>query len=253
MRQTVGADEPDRHATFIPRTASLRFLAGGFTLSSNSHSRIGLLLIAGAIGLYLLSFFFQFVGYFLPASGSSSQESLFFNLHVLWLPLISILLVASMAAVFVIGVWFVLGGQARFDSSQRGYLGLAALAFSVSSGAAVLRASLGLLLGFVVAPELLGFLQAVNVGAAISLGFTLYWLLLGVGIRQARISGIVALVAGSLSSALAVLWLATQNGGVAVIGATAGLISLTLWMALFLWGSEELRLRTEARPPAVVA
>jgi len=222
-------------------------------LSPNSPSRIGLLCIAGAIGLYFLSFTFQYLGYILPASGSSGQESLFFSLHVLWLPLISTLLVASIAAVFVVGVWFVWGDRAQFDQSQRAYLGLAALAFAVSTGAAVLRTSVGLFVGFVYAPQLFGVLEAVNMGAAIALGFTLYWLLLGVGVRQARLAGIIALVAGSLSSGLAVLSRTMKNDGAAVVGLTAGLISLTLWMALFLWGSEELRLRTEARPPAVAA
>ncbi len=222
-------------------------------MSASSRSRIGLLCIAGAIGLYFLSFFFRYVGYFLPPSGPAVQDSFYLGLHVVWLPLIGTLLIGAIAAVFVIGVWFVWGDRARFDASQRAYLGLAALAFGAAFGAGVLRTSLGLFLGFVYAPDLHGILDAVNVGAAISLGFTLYWLLLGVGIRQARLAGIIALVAGSLSSALAVLWQVTQNDGIALIGLTAGLISLTLWMSLFLWGSEELRVRADDRPPAVPA
>ena len=222
-------------------------------MSLSSRARIGLLCIAGAIGLYFLSFFFQYVGYLLPSSGLAGQDSLYLSLRVLWLPLIGTLLIATMAVVFAVGVWFVWDDRARFAASQRAYLGLAGLAFSAASGVAVLRISLGLFLGFVYAPDLHGFLDAVNVGAAISLGFTLYWILLGVGIRQARISGIVALVAGSLSSGLAVLWRVTQNDGIALIGLTAGLMSLTLWMSLFLWGSEELRLRADSRPPAVAA
>ena len=222
-------------------------------MSASSGSRIGLLCIAGAIGLYFLSFFFRYVGYFLPPSGPAGQDSFYLGLHVVWLPLIGTLLIGAIAAVFVIGVWFVWGDRARFDASQRAYLGLAALAFAAAFGAAVLRTSLGLFLGFVYAPDLHGVLDAVNVGAAISLGFTLYWLLLGVGIRQARLAGIIALVAGSLSSALAVLWRVTQNDGIALIGLTAGLMSLTLWMSLFLWGSEELRVRAGDRPPAVPA
>ena len=222
-------------------------------MSASLGSRIGLLCIAGAIGLYFLSFFFRYVGYFLPPSGAAVQDSFYLGLHVVWLPLIGTLLTGASAAVFVIGVWFVWGDRARFDASQRAYLGLAALAFGAAFGAGVLRTSLGLFLGFVYAPDLHGILDAVNVGAAISLGFTLYWLLLGVGIRQARLAGIIALVAGSLSSALAVLWRVTQNDGFALIGLTAGLMSLTLWMSLFLWGSEELRVRAGDRPPAVPA
>jgi len=221
--------------------------------SPSSRTRVGLLCIAGAIGLYFLSFFYRYLGYFLPPSGSGAQESFYFSLHILWIPLIGTLLIGAIAAVFVVGVWFVWGDRARLDSGQRAYLGLAALAFALSFGAAVLRISLGLFLGFVYAPDLHWVLEAVDVGAAVSLGFTLYWILLGVGIRQARLSGLVALAAGSLSSGLAVLWRTTQNDGIALIGLTAGLMSLTLWMSLFLRGSEELRLRAENRPPAVPA
>ena len=222
-------------------------------LSPTSRTHVGLLCIAGAIGLAFLAFFFRYVGYLLPSSGLAGQESLFLGLHLLWIPLIGTVLIGAIAAVFVVGVWFVWGDRARLDPGQRAYLGLAALAFALSCGAAALRISLGLFLGFVYAPDLHWALEAVNVGAAISLGFTLYWLLLGVGIRQAHLSGLVALVAGSLSSGLAVLWRTTQNDGIALIGLTAGLMSLTLWMSLFLWGSEELRIRAGNRPPAVPA
>jgi hypothetical protein len=222
-------------------------------LSVSSRARLGLLCIAGAIGLYFLSFFFRYVGYFLPPSGPAVQESFYLGLHVVWIPLIGTLLIGAIATLFVIGVWFVWGDRARFDATQRAYLGLAGLAFAAAFGAAVLRTALGLFLGFVYTPNLRGVLDVVNVGAAISLGFTLYWLLQGVGIRQARLAGIIALVSGSLSSGLAVLWQVTQNDGIALIGLAGGLISLTLWMSLFLWGSEELRLRSDNQPPAVPA
>lgn len=217
------------------------------------RSRTGLLYIAGAIGLYFLSFFYQYVGYFLPVSVPAGQDSFYLSLHILWLPLIGTLLIAAITTLFVIGIWFVWGDRAHLDASQRAYLGLAGLAFAVSSGVAVLRTALGLFLGFVYAPDLRGALDAANVAAAISIGFTLYWVLLGVGVGQARLAGIVALVAGSLSSGLAVLWRSTQNDGIALIGLTVGFMSLTLWMGLFLWGSEELRLRAGTRPPAVPA
>src|SRR5207245_5523161 len=132
-------------------------------------------------------------------------------LHLLWIPLIGTVLMGAIAAVFVVGVWFVWSDRARLDSGQRAYLGLAALAFALSFGAAVLRISLGLFLGFVYAPDLHWVLEAVDVGAAVSLGFTLYWLLLGVGIRQARVSGIVAVVDGLLNSGLAVFWPTPQE------------------------------------------
>ena len=92
-----------------------------------------------------------------------------------------------------------------------------------------------------------------DVGFAIALGLTFYWLLLGVGIWQARVAGVVALVAGSLSSGLTVLWRATGNDGVSVIGLTAGFLSLSLWLALFLWGYEELRLKGMSRAPGLPA
>src|SRR5207244_11978641 len=142
-----------------------------------------------------LSFFFRYVGYFLPPSGAAVQDSFYLGLRVVWVPLIGTRLTGASAAVFVIGVWFVWGDRARFDASQRAYLGLAALAFGAAFGAGVLRTSLGLFLGFVYGPDLHGILHPVNVGAAIPLGFTSYWLLFGLCIRQARLPGFITPVA----------------------------------------------------------
>ena len=105
-------------------------------LSPTSRTHVGLLCIAGAIGLYFLSFFFQDVGYLLPSSGLAGQESLYLGLRLLWIPLIGTVLMGAIAAVFVVGVWFVWSDRARLDSGQRAYLGLAALAFALSFGAA---------------------------------------------------------------------------------------------------------------------
>lgn len=222
-------------------------------MPSTPRFGIGLLFIAGAIGLHFVSFVFQYIGYLLPASAPAEQESFYSSLHTLWIPLSSLLLVTASAAMLIVGFLIVWRDRAYLDPSQRAFLGLAGIAFAVSVGAALIRTSLGLMLGFVYAPSLRGALGPVDVGFAIALGLTFYWLLLGVGISQARLAGIVALVVGSLSSGLTVLWRVTQSDGVAVIGLAAGFLSLTLWLALFLWGYEEVRLRGVSRAPGLPA
>jgi len=253
--ETEGSDTPasERNVRFIVGEAYSLLKAGSFNMPPTSRSGIGLLFIAGAIGLHFLSFVFQYLGYLLPASPPAGQESFYFSLHTLWIPLSGLLLVGASAAVLVVGFLIVWRDRTYLNPSQRAFLGLAGLGFAVSVGAALIRTSLGLILGFVYAPDLREALGVVDLGFAIALGLTFYWLLLGVGIWQARLAGVVALVVGSLSSGLTILWRATQSDGVAVLGLTAGFLSLTLWLALFLWGYEELRLKGMSRLPGLPA
>src|SRR5438128_12608566 len=127
--------QPERNVHRSGRLGAPELL-GEYKLSASSRSRIGLRCIAGAIRLYCLSFFFRYVGYFLPPSGPAGQDSFYLGLHVVWLPLIGTVLIGAIAAVFVIGVWFVWGDPARFVAIQRAYLGLASLALAAAFGAA---------------------------------------------------------------------------------------------------------------------
>src|SRR2546422_644359 len=200
--------------------------AGRFNMPSTSRFGIGLLFIAGAIGLHFLSFVFQYVGYLLRASVPAGQESFYLGLHTLWIPLSGPLLVGATAAVLIVGFLIVWRDRAYLEPSQRAFMGLAGLGFAASVVGALIRTSLGVVLGFVYAPGLRGALGAVDMGFAIALGLTFYWLLLGVGVWQARTAGVVALVIGSVSSGPTVLWRATPSDGVAVIGLTAGVVFL---------------------------
>src|SRR3989442_3123978 len=191
-------------------------------MPSTSRFGIGLLFIAGAIGLHFLSFVFQYVGYLLPASVPGGQESFYLGLHTLWIPLSGPLLVGATAAVLIVGFLIVWRDRAYLEPSQRAFMGLAGLGFAASVVGALIRTSLGVVLGFVYAPGLRGPLGAVDMGFAIALGLTFYWLLLRVGVWQARTAGVDALVIGSSSSGLTVLWRTTQSDGVAVIGLAAG-------------------------------
>ncbi len=223
-------------------------------MTSTSRSGRGLLCIAGAIGLGIVSFLFPYVwDIFLPASVPAEQGAFYYALHTVWIPLSGFLLRATAAVLFVLGFLLAWRDRARVDPRQRAVLGLATLAFAVSAGAAGLLTFLGVIAGLVYSPDFWVPIIIVNVGLAITIGLTLYWLLLGEGVRQARLAGMVALVAGSVSSLLAVFRRATRIDGVGVIGVTAGFLSLTLWLALFLWGYEELRLRGVSRPPGLPA
>src|SRR3989454_5684726 len=200
--------------------------AGRFNMPSTSRFGIGLLFIAGAIGLHFLSFVFQYVGYLLPASVPGGQESFYLGLHTLWIPLSGPLLVGATAAVLIVGFLIVWRDRACLEPSQRAFMGLAGLGFAASVVGALIRTSLGVVLGFVYAPGLRGALGAVDVGFAIALGLTFYCLLLGVRRLQPSTAGVVALVIGSISSGLTVLWRTTPSDGGAGIGLTAGVFFL---------------------------
>jgi hypothetical protein len=204
--------------------------------------------------LGIVSFLFPYVwDILLPASIPAGQESFYLALHRLWIPLSGTLLLVATAVLMFSGFLIVWHERAYVDPGRRAVLGLAFLAFALSIGAAVLQIVVSLALAFVYASNLRGALVVADVGLAVGLGLTLYWLLLGVGVRQARLAGIVAVVTGFVSSLLAPLWRATNIAGLGIIGVSAGLVSLTLWLALFLLGYEELRLRSGSPPTGLPA
>src|SRR3989442_5168421 len=223
-------------------------------MASTSRSGHGLLCIAGAVGLGILPLLLQYVwSIFLPASGFGDTGSLYYGVHTVLIPLSGLVLLGAGAALFVIGFLLAWRDRAHADPGRRPILGLATMAFGVSAGAAAILMVLGIAAGLVYSPDFELRIGILNVGLSIALGLSLYWLLLGEEVRQARLAGIVAFVAGSVSSVLAVVWRATQLDGLGTIAVTAGFLSLTLWLALFLWGYEELRLRGPIRPAGLPA
>jgi len=223
-------------------------------MASTSRSGRGLLCIAGAIGSGILSILLQYAwAIFLPASGFGDTGSLYYTVHTVLIPLSGLALSGAAAALFVIGFLLAWRDRAHADPGRRAILGLATMAFAVSAGAAAVLTVLGIAARLVYSPDFELRNGILNVGLSIAIGLSLYWLLLGEGVRQARLAGIVAFVAGSVSSVLAVVWRATQLDGLGTIAVTAGFLSLTLWLALFLWGYEELRLRGPTRPAGLPA
>ncbi len=219
-----------------------------------SRSGRGLLCVAGAIGLGIISFVFPFIwDIFLPASGSGDTGTFYYTLHAIWIPLSGLVLRGASAALFVIGFLFAWRNRALVGPRQRAVLGLATLAFAASAGAAGLLMFLGIMAGLVYSPDSLVINPILNVALSMAIGLSLYWLLSGEGVRQARLAGVIAFVAGVVSSVLEVVWRSTQLEGVGTIAVTAGFLSLTLWLALFLWGYEELRLRGASRPAGLPA
>jgi len=223
-------------------------------MPSTSRSGRGLLCVAGAIGLGIVSFVFPYVwDIFLPASDPGDTGTFSYALHTIWIPLSGLLLRGASAALFVIGFLFARRDRAHVDPGQRPILGLATLAFAVSAGVAGILTFLGVTAGLVYSPDFYVANGILNIGLSIAIGLSLYWLLLGEGVRQARLAGVIALVAGSVSSVLTVVWRATRMDALGTIAVTAGFLSLTLWLALFLWGYDELRLRGASRPTGLPA
>src|SRR5256886_5751679 len=223
-------------------------------MASTLRSGRGFLCIAGAIGLGILSLLLPYVwDIFLPASGFGDTGSFYYTVHTVWIPFSGLVLRGAAAALFVIGFLLAWRDRAHADSGRRPVLGLATMALAVSAGAAAILTVLGIAAGLVYSPDLELRNGILNVGLSIAIGLSLYWLLLGVGVRQARLAGICAVVAGSVRSVFAVVLSATQVDGLGTIAVTAGFLSLTLWLALFLWGYEELRLRGPTWPAGLPA
>jgi len=128
----------------------------------------------------------------LPASDPGDTGTFSYALHTIWIPLSGLLLRGASAALFVIGFLFARRDRAHVDPGQRPILGLATLAFAVSAGVAGILTFLGVTAGLVYSPDFYVANGILNVGLSIAIGLSLYWLLLGEGVRQARLAGVIA-------------------------------------------------------------
>src|SRR2546427_3272627 len=175
-------------------------------MASTSRSGRGLLCIAGAIGLGILSLLLPYVwDIFLPASGFGDAGSFYYTVHTVWIPLSGLVLRGAAAALFVIGFLLAWRDRTYADSGRRPVLGLATMAFAVSAGAAGILTVLGITAGLVYSPDFDVPNCILNVGLSIAIGLSLYWLLLGGGGRQAPPPGNGAVVAGCGRSGLAMV------------------------------------------------
>src|SRR2546425_6670933 len=124
-------------------------------MASTSHSGRGLLCIAGAIGLGILSILLQYAwSIFLPASGFGDTGSFYYAVHTVWIPLSGLVLGGATAPLFVICFLLAWRDRAHADPGRRPILQPATLAFAVSAGAAAILTGFGLSAGFVYCPDL---------------------------------------------------------------------------------------------------
>src|SRR3989442_4649900 len=106
-------------------------------MASTSHSGRGLLCIAGAIGLGILSILLQYVwSIFLPASGFGDTGSFYYAVHTVWIPLSGLVLGGATSALFFIGFLLRWRDLAHADPGGGPMLHLSAIAFSVFARAA---------------------------------------------------------------------------------------------------------------------
>src|SRR3989449_5979076 len=148
-------------------------------MASTSHSGRGLLCIAGAIGLGILSILLQYVwSIFLPPSGLPDTGSFYHTVHTVLIPLSGLVLSGAGAALFVIGFLLAWRDRVYADPGRRPILGLATMAFAVSAGAAAILTVLSIAAGLVYSPDFELRNGILDVGLSISIGLSLYWLLL---------------------------------------------------------------------------
>src|SRR2546425_2783312 len=102
-------------------------------MASTSHSGRGLLCIAGAIGLGILSILLQYAwSIFLPASGFGDTGSFYYAVHTVWIPLSGLVLGGVTATLFFIGFLLAWRDRAHAHPGPRPLLELAALALAGS-------------------------------------------------------------------------------------------------------------------------
>src|SRR2546425_10361566 len=124
-------------------------------MASTSHSGRGLLCIAGAIGLGILSILLQYAwSIFLPASGFGDTGSFYYAVHTVWIPLSGLVLGGATSALFVIGFLLARGDRAHADPGRGPILQVAPMACAVSSWAAAILTAFGVAAGFAVSPPL---------------------------------------------------------------------------------------------------
>src|SRR3989449_11644021 len=106
-------------------------------MASTSHSGRGLLCIAGAIGLGILSILLQYAwSIFLPASGFGDTGSFNYAVHTVWIPLSGLVLGGATAALFVIGFLLSWRDPAHAHPRRPPIPQLATMALPVPPGAA---------------------------------------------------------------------------------------------------------------------
>jgi len=176
----------------------------------------------------------------------SSDPSLWYYVHVFWLPL--------MAEAFGIAVG-VLGGLGYLLIRQRlptlqssrevKKLRLGGLAFLAAVAAFVVFTFTGVVMALIYAPALARVHTLLYILFTIGVGFFLYWTLGGIGPRVAGFAGTAALVLGITGTILInrprVVPSETASSGLDVLGAALAYASLAIWLAAYLWSYAKLR------------
>src|SRR3989442_3970923 len=101
-------------------------------MASTSHSGRGLLCIAGAIGLGILSILLQYAwSIFLPASGFGDTGSFYYAVHTVWIPLSGLVLGGAPPALLFLGLFAARAARAHPGPGPRASLELPTMGVAV--------------------------------------------------------------------------------------------------------------------------
>ncbi len=209
------------------------------------RTRLGLVLLAAALGLSVLAFFFGDLWAAVLAVFSVPPRAAD-AFHTLWIPLSGLLLNGAIASLGVLSFALLWRGRGEIGGAYASGLGLALLMVLIAAAAYVLFGLTGLFLGYVagvafLAPwhGLLAILGGIFVGLGLYVAFSNLPL---AGSRP------VAAVAFALGVAGLVLLDLTALGfrrirlaGIEGAGLGFALASVILWLVLCLWAAETLR------------
>lgn len=220
-------------------------------------TRLGLVLLAAALGLTVLAFVLGDLWAMLLALFSVSGRAAD-SFHALWIPLSGAILDGAIGVLGVLGFALVWRGRWEIGGPYAERLGLAMLLVLVAGVAYVLFALTGILLGYVTG---LSFLEPwhglLAILGGVFLGLGLYQMLANLpfaGVRPVAAVSLALGVAGIILLNLTALGVRrVRVAGLEGAGLGLSLASVILWLALCLWTAENLRVGRSAAPaPASV-
>lgn len=215
-------------------------------------TRLGLVLLAAALGLTLVSFALGDLWVTLLAIFQTPARTAD-SLHTLWIPLSGWIVDGAIALLGLFGFALVWRGRWELGGAYASRMGLALLAVLVSAVAYALYALTGVLLGtFSGFAFLIPWHGLLAVAGGASVGLALYWILANLPLAGSRALAAVALalgIAGMVILNLADFGLRrVRVAGLEGAGLGLALASVTLWLVLCLWGHESLRNRRASSP-----
>ncbi len=195
--------------------------------------RRGMRLFIVAAILQTLGFDSAGWGAFLPATVSPQQEVFYLTLHTLILPLVSAALVLGAVASGAAGFLLLYRARDTLGPGDRPWMEYARYAFVAAFVVGAVLFVGGVAAGVGLLPYAYGIPNQLNLFLVLAMGLILYWTIRAVALPSLRPLALSALLAGIAGAAASSLSALTYNPTAAVLGSVLDLVSIVLWLLVF--------------------